>query len=221
MPSRLDARATGAQRRGVLPRQHRVVVAALSLRLVVQGWLGLAIAGSMALFVVGVAIYLFAIASLSIFLATLARSMPQFALFAFPVFIIMNWLSGGNTPLDSIPRVLQTVMQGSPSTHFVSFAQAILYRGAGSDIVWPEFAATADIGAVFFVSALLRYAKLSLRCRRERHILDARPWPARLPSRDPCWLLSYHDGLPSVPQTDIQTQRRMHEIAIERHLFLS
>ena len=75
-----------------------VVAAALSLRLVVQGWLGLSIAGSMALFVAGVVLYLFAIASLSIFLATLARSMSQFALLAFPLFIIMNLLSGGNTP---------------------------------------------------------------------------------------------------------------------------
>src|SRR5262249_32030387 len=62
-----------------------VVATTLSLRLVVQWGLGLAIAGSLALFVVGVAIYLFAIASLSIFLATLTRSMPQFALLAFPV----------------------------------------------------------------------------------------------------------------------------------------
>jgi ABC-2 type transport system permease protein len=67
--------------------------------------------------------------------------------------------AGGNTPLDSMPQFLQTVMQGSPSTHFVSVAQAILYRGAGFDIVWPEFAATAAIGAVFFAGALLRFRK--------------------------------------------------------------
>jgi ABC-2 type transport system permease protein len=136
-----------------------VVAAALSLRLVVQGWLGMAIAGSIALFVAGVAIYLFAIASLSIFLATLVRSMPQFALLAFPLFIIMNLLSGGNTPLDSMPPLLQTIMQGSPSTHFVRVAQAILYRGAGFDLVWREFAATAAIGAVCFIGALLRFRK--------------------------------------------------------------
>ena len=136
-----------------------VVATTLSLRLVVQWGLGLAIAGSVALFVAGVVIYLFAIASLSIFLATLARSMPQFALLAFPLFIIMNLLSGGNTPLDSMPQVLQTAMQGSPSTHFVRVAQAILYRGAGFDIVWREFAATAAIGTVFFVGALLRFRK--------------------------------------------------------------
>jgi len=39
----------------------------------------------------------------------------------------------------------------------VSIAQAILYRGAGFDIVWREFAATAAIGAAFFVGALLRF----------------------------------------------------------------
>ena len=133
------------------------VATTLSLRFVVQWGLGLAIAGSLALFVAGVGLYLFAIASLSMFLATLARSMPQFALLAFPVFIIMNLLSGGNTPLDSMPPLLQTVMQGSPSTHFVRVAQAILYRGAGFDIVWPEFAATAAIGAVFFAGALRRF----------------------------------------------------------------
>jgi ABC-2 type transport system permease protein len=133
------------------------VATTLSLRFVVQWGLGLAIAGSLALFVAGVGLYLFAIASLSMFLATLARSMPQFALLAFPVFIIMNLLSGGNTPLDSMPPVLQTVMQGSPATHFVRVAQAILYRGAGFDIVWPEFTATAAIGAVCFAGALRRF----------------------------------------------------------------
>jgi ABC-2 type transport system permease protein len=50
-------------------------------------------------------------------------------------------------------------MQGSPSTHFVSVTQAILYRGAGFDIVWREFATTAVIGAVCFVGAMLRFRK--------------------------------------------------------------
>lgn len=145
---------------GSRPRCIVIVVATtLSLRLVVQWGLGLAIAGSLAFFVAGVVIYLFAIASLSIFLATLARSMPQCALLAFPLFIIMNLLSGGNTPLDSMPQCLQTVMQGSQSMHFVSVAQAILYRGAGFDIVWREFAATTAIGAVCFGGALLRFRK--------------------------------------------------------------
>jgi ABC-2 type transport system permease protein len=52
-----------------------------------------------------------------------------------------------------------TVMLAAPTTHFVSLAQAILYRGAGFGIAWPEFLALLAIGSVFFVLALGRFRK--------------------------------------------------------------
>jgi ABC-2 type transport system permease protein len=55
-----------------------------------------------------------------------------------------------------MPHWLATIMQASPSTHFVSFAQAILYRGAGFDVVWPQFVFVAVVGAVFLAFAILR-----------------------------------------------------------------
>lgn len=134
-----------------------VVAATLSLYLLIQGVLAVPVAGSVALFVSGTALYLFSVTALGIFLATLARTMPQFGLLAFPVFMVMNLLSGGTTPLDSMPEILQWVMQLAPSTHFVSFAQAILYRGAGLALVWLELVAIAAIGAVLFAAALLRF----------------------------------------------------------------
>lgn len=48
-------------------------------------------------------------------------------------------------------------MQASPSTHFVSFAQSILYRGAGLDVVWPQFLAVAGIGALVLALTLRRF----------------------------------------------------------------
>jgi ABC-2 type transport system permease protein len=136
-----------------------VIAAFLSLKLVIQGLLDVPIAGSIPLFISGMVIYLFSVTALGIFLATLVRSMPQFGLLAFPVFIVMNLLSGGITPLESMPGILQHVMQLAPSTHFVSFAQAILYRGAGFDVVWQEVAVILLIGAVFFAGALFRFRK--------------------------------------------------------------
>ncbi len=136
-----------------------IVAATISLRLMVQGVLHVPIHGSMPLFISGVMLYLFSVTSLGIFLATLARSMPQFALLAFPVFIVMNLLSGSNTPFESMPPLVQDIMRFSPSTHFVSFAQAILYRGAGIEVVWKEFSATALLGVIFFSAALMRFRK--------------------------------------------------------------
>jgi ABC-2 type transport system permease protein len=136
-----------------------VIVATISLRLVVQYALGVPIAGSVPLFMAGATLYMFSVTSLGIFLATVATSMPQFGLLAFPVFIVLNLLSGGTTPLESMPQWLQTAMYFSPTTHFVSFAMAILYRGAGFDAVWPDFAAVTAIGALFFAAALARFRK--------------------------------------------------------------
>lgn len=133
----------------------------LSLSLVVRFLLGIPIAGSIVLFLFGVMIYLFFATAIGIFLATIARTMPQLGLLYLLVATPMNVLSGSNTPLESMPRVLQIVMQASPSTHFVSFAQAILYRGAGLDVVWPEFLAVALMGGLFFGLALFRFRRVS------------------------------------------------------------
>ena len=129
----------------------------LSLYLVVQGILAVRIAGSIPLFMLGVVIYLFFATAIGIFLGTIARSMPQLGLLYMLVFLPMNMLSGSNTPLESMPPWLATAMQVSPSTHFVSFAQAILYRGAGLGVVWPEFLAVAAIGGLFFALAIARF----------------------------------------------------------------
>lgn len=136
-----------------------VLAASLSLYLVVQGALGVAIIGSIPLYLLVTVIYLFSVTSLGIYLATLARSMPQFGLLAMIVFVMMMLLSGAHTPLDSMPVGLQVIMQFVPSTHFVNMAQAILFRDAGVDVIWPNLLATAAIGAVFFFAALLRFRK--------------------------------------------------------------
>jgi ABC-2 type transport system permease protein len=137
------------------------VAVGLSLTLVVRLTLGIPIAGSIPLFMVGVAIYLFFATAIGVFLGTVARSMPQLGLLFMLVFLPMNMLSGGNTPLESMPPWLATVMQASPSTHFVSFAQSILYRGAGLDVVWPEFLAVAAIGGLFFGLAIMRFRSVA------------------------------------------------------------
>jgi ABC-2 type transport system permease protein len=137
------------------------VAVGLSLYVVVRTMLGIPIAGSIPLFMVGVAMYLFFATAIGIFLGTVARSMPQLGLLFMLVYMPMNMLSGSNTPLESMPHWLATVMQLSPSTHFVSFAQSILYRGAGIDVVWLQFLLVALIGGLFFNLAILRFRSIA------------------------------------------------------------
>ncbi|MDH0956674.1 ABC transporter permease [Pseudomonas chengduensis] len=136
-----------------------LAAAALSLLLVVQGWLQVPIEGSIALFLAGAALHLFATTSMGIFFGTLARSMPQLGLLIILVLLPLQILSGGTTPRESMPELVQQIMLAAPTTHFVALAQAILYRGAGLTIVWPYMLAIAGIGTLFFVAALTRFRK--------------------------------------------------------------
>jgi ABC-2 type transport system permease protein len=133
-----------------------LAAATLSLWVVVKGVLRVPIAGSIPLFLFGAMLHLFSTTSLGIVLATIARSMPQFGLLMILVILPLQMLSGGMTPRDSMPEILQFLTLAAPTTHFVRFAQAILYRGAGLDVVWPEFVAITALGAVFFSIALAR-----------------------------------------------------------------
>ncbi len=137
------------------------VAVGLSLAMVVRVILGIPIVGSVPLFMFGVALYLFFTTAVGILLGTIARSMPQLGLLYIMIALPLNLLSGANTPLESMPPVLRAFMEASPATHFVSFAQAILDRGAGIDVVWPEFLAVTAIGAAFFVLALLRFRRIT------------------------------------------------------------
>ncbi|MBT1062493.1 ABC transporter permease [Bowmanella sp. Y26] len=136
-----------------------LVATLLSLALVVHQMLGVPIQGSVLLFTLATALYLFSVTSLGIMLGTLTRTMAQFGLLVIPVVVVMYLLSGGTTPQESMPDWLRWIMQLSPSTHYVSLAQDILYRGAGWQLAWPLLLVLLAIGMVFFGIALSRFRK--------------------------------------------------------------
>ena len=136
-----------------------LLAAAISLVFIVKGLLRVPVEGSVALFLLGAALHLFATTSLGIFMATVARSMPQFGMLVVLILLPLELLSGGSTPRESMPAFVQNVMLIAPTTHFISAGQAILFRGAGLGVVWSQFLTLVGIGAVFFAISLNRFRK--------------------------------------------------------------
>ena len=136
-----------------------LVAAILSMKFVVQLWLQVPIAGSLVLFLAGACVYAFSVTSMGILLATYTTSMGQFGLLVIPVLVILQILSGSATPMETMPVWLQYAMQIFPTPHYVSFAQAVLFRAAGLDVVWPELLAMAIISAVYFAVSGIRFRK--------------------------------------------------------------
>ena len=61
--------------------------------------------------------------------------------------------------LTIMPVAVQTIMQIAPTVHFARLGSAILFRGAGIDVVWPQLLALAVIGAALFAFSLARFRK--------------------------------------------------------------
>jgi len=138
-----------------------LVAAMISLQFVVHWWIGSPINGSLVLFLLGAAIYALVVAALGIMLGTLATTMGQFGLLAMPVLMVTQLLSGSSTPMESMPVWLQYVMKTiSPTPHFVSFAQAVLFRGADISLVWRPLVAMTIIGVVYYFVAQRRFRRV-------------------------------------------------------------
>ncbi|WP_027707360.1 ABC transporter permease [Zooshikella ganghwensis] len=136
-----------------------VLASLLSLKLVIGEALAIPVRGEIGLFIIGTCSYLFAVTSLGIFLGTVANSMPQLGLLFLPIVVVMNVLSGGITPLDNMPPAIQYLMKIFPSTHFVEFSSAVLFRQADVAIVWQPLLTIIAIGIVFFSVSLQRLRK--------------------------------------------------------------
>jgi ABC-2 type transport system permease protein len=136
-----------------------MVAAVFAVEVVVKGFLGVNITGSVLLFLLGLLITLLATTSMGILMGTVSRSMPQFGLLVILVLLPLEVLSGSLTPRASMPILVQKIMLLAPTTHFVTMAQAILYRGAGLSIVWPQFLAIFGIGSLFFIAALISFRR--------------------------------------------------------------
>jgi ABC-2 type transport system permease protein len=138
-----------------------LVAAMLSLQFIVHMWIGAPINGSIFLFLLGAALYALVVAALGILLGTLATTMGQFGLLAMPVLMVTQLLSGSSTPMESMPVWLQYTMRIiSPTPHFVSFAQAVLFRRADFSLVWRPLLAMLIIGSVYFVFAMSRFRRV-------------------------------------------------------------
>lgn len=136
-----------------------LVASAFTLRFIIEDWLEVPIQGSIPLFLLGTALHLFCTTSMGIFFGTVARSMPQLGLLSVLILMPLMILSGGMTPRESMPKVVQQIMLAAPTTHFIALGQAIIFRAAGLSVVWPQLLALLLIGSLFFLGALARLRK--------------------------------------------------------------
>ena len=137
-----------------------LVAAMLSLQFVVHWWIThRSPARSFSSFF-GTALYALVAAALGILLGTLSTTMGQFGLLALPVLIVTQLLSGSSRRWRACRSGCNVMRTISPTPDFVSFAQAVLFRGADITLVWRPLLAMVIIGSVYFAVAMSRFRRV-------------------------------------------------------------
>lgn len=122
-----------------------------SIFFIVEMLLQIPISGSIALYLFSTFLVLFATTSMGVFIGTIVKNMPQLGMVFILTILPLMMLSGTMSPYESMPLVLQYLMNLMPTSHFVELSQAILFRDAGITIVYKQMINIFLIGVVFLL----------------------------------------------------------------------
>lgn len=136
-----------------------LVAVSFSLLFIVETVLQIPISGSIPLFLFSTFLVLFATTSIGVFIGTIVKNMPQLGMVFILTILPMMMLSGSMSPFESMPIILQYLMNLMPTSHFVELSQAILFRDAGFSIVWVQMLNIFLVGLVFFIFTLLIFKR--------------------------------------------------------------
>jgi ABC-2 type transport system permease protein len=115
--------------------------------------------GSAALVVAACACCVLTGIGLGTFISTLARSANQTQLISFFVNPPLAMLSGGLTPIEAMPKWVQPLTVINPINHFARIARAVLVKGAGLDVVYPNLLALIALASLFVGISAWRFRR--------------------------------------------------------------
>ncbi len=133
--------------------------AAVSLFLVILPAFHLPIKGSLVLFFIVTALYVFATSGLGLFIATLSHNLGQVVMLVILIMMPLLLLSGAWTPPEAMPDALRMAMVLSPLSYFIEMGYGILLKGAGLDILWDSLLGLALLGVVIFSFGVWRFRR--------------------------------------------------------------
>ena len=136
-----------------------LILSALSFVLVLEPAFGLPIRGSLLLFFSVTALYVFAMTSMGIAIALVARNMPQAVLIMILILQPMVFLSGAWNPPEAMSPWLRGISLLSPLRYYIDFAFGVILKGNGALVLAWDIAGIAILGTVLFGFSLLWFER--------------------------------------------------------------
>jgi ABC-2 type transport system permease protein len=122
----------------------------LSIMLVLKPVFAVPIRGSLVLFYSVAALYVFAMTSLGIAIAMVARNLSQAVMIMMLVLVPMIFLSGAWNPPEAMDPWLRWASLVSPMRYFIDFGYSVLFKGNGIEYVWRDVVGMLVLGGLLF-----------------------------------------------------------------------
>ncbi|HPH40570.1 MAG TPA: ABC transporter permease [Candidatus Fermentibacter daniensis] len=122
-------------------------------------WFGIPVRGSLLLLLAGGGVYIISTLGAGVLISTISRTQQQAMLSVFFLIMPAVLLSGFVFPVENMPWFLRVATLANPVRHMLVIVRGIFLKGVGFDVLWPQFAALAAIGAVLGSIAVLRFRK--------------------------------------------------------------
>lgn len=142
-----------------------LLLSSVSIFLVLVPGFGLPIQGSLALFYGVTVLYVFAMASMGIAIAVVARTLPQAIMIMILILQPMVFLSGAWNPPEAMIPWMRAASVLSPFRYYIDFSFGLILKGNGLTQLMPDIGGIVVLGSVLFVFSLAWFER-SLRTRR-------------------------------------------------------
>jgi ABC-2 type transport system permease protein len=121
---------------------------------------GVPLRGSLLLLMFLTLLYLLNTLGLGLLVSTMVSNQQQAMMFcAFLLMVPMIYLSGLVFPIENMPPVFQYASLAIPVRYYGNVLRGVFLRGSGLDVLWPEAAILAGMGALLLSLASLRFRK--------------------------------------------------------------
>jgi ABC-2 type transport system permease protein len=117
------------------------------------------IAGSVMAMMFATLVYVFALLSLGLLVATKAENQMQALQMSMTFMLPSVFFSGFVFPRETMPWIFYALGTLLPATYFISLARAIILRGANFFEYWPHLAILIVMSILLFVLCALRFRK--------------------------------------------------------------
>ena len=122
-------------------------------------WFQIPVRGSLALLVFSMSVYLVTTLGIGLLISTVSQTQQQAMMSTFFFFMPAVLLSGFMFPIANMPRVVQWLTYLNPMRYVMVILRGIFLKGAGMNILWPQIAALAVMGAATLGFASRRFRK--------------------------------------------------------------